>query len=293
MAPASKSINIICVICHQHLEPVFKKNGVPIQECKACRYRAAEISSTAGHTKRLYNDNYFSGGADGYLDYLQDKESLLGRGRWYSHLLAKYGIQNGRLLDVGAAAGVIASGFRSEGWKAEGLEPNQSMVHYGRQQLDLTMHHGSLESMVIDTKFDVISMIQVLAHLTDPAAAFRHASQMTKPGGHWLIKTWNYQSLSARIFRKSWHQYSPPRTLHWFTSHSLNALAAQFQMKFVASGGPQKSISAQHAKSLLRHATSESAFLKFMTCPAALLPDRLMIPYLADDLSWYLFQNDN
>lgn len=166
------------------------------------------------------------------------------------------------------------------------------MVDYGRRELNLTMHEGSLESIELTEQFDVVSIIQVLAHLTDPAEAFRRASELTKPGGHWLIETWNYQSWTARFFGKSWHQYSPPRTLHWFTPNSLTALAAQFGMHGIASGRPDKSITAQHAKSLLQHATAESPLLKLATSPAALLPDRLKIPYLTDDLAWYLFQKD-
>lgn len=245
------------------------------------------------HTNRFYADDYFSDGADGYSDYLRDDEILQNRGSWYGRLLTKHGITKGRLLDIGAAAGFLAKGFQQEGWDAQGLEPNESMVDYGRHVLNLTMHEGSLESIELSEEFDVISIIQVLAHFTDPAKAFCKAATATKPGGHWLIETWNYKSLAARFFGKSWHQYSPPRTLHWFTPNSLTALAAQFGMQSVASGRPDKSITAQHAKSLLQHATAESSFLKLATSPAALLPDRLKIPYPADDVAWYLFRKDS
>lgn len=282
----------VCVVCSHELKQVFEKNNVPVLECADCRYRAADMDVTSDHTDRLYADDYFFGGGDGYSDYLNDGEILQGRGRWYGRLLAKHGIRDGQLLDVGAAAGFLASGFQQEGWSAHGLEPNQSMGDYGRRKFNLAMHSASLESVNLTEQFDVVSIIQVLAHLTDPSEAFRKAAELTKPGGHWLIETWNYQSLVARFFGESWHQYSPPRTLHWFTPHSLTALAAQFGMKRIASGRPDKTITAQHAKSLLKHATASSALLKFATAPAALIPGRLKIPYPADDIGWYLFRKE-
>lgn len=282
-----------CVVCSSKMMPLFEKNGVPVLECRDCQYRAAGMEATAEHTDQFYADDYFFDGADGYSDYLKDGEILKGRGQWYGRLLEKHAITTGRLLDVGAAAGFLAKGFEGQGFSAEGLEPNQSMVEFGRQQLNLNMHQGSLESTQLSEPFDVVCIIQVLAHLTDPAQAFDQASQLTKPGGHWLIETWNYRSMAARIFGKSWHQYSPPRTLHWFTPPSLAAIAAKFGMQRIAMGRPDKSITAQHAKSLLKHATSGSTALKIATAPAALIPNRLKIPYLADDVNWYLFRKND
>lgn len=282
-----------CLICTSEMKPVFEKNEVPVMDCPDCHYRAAGISVCDSHTESLYGDDYFFEGGDGYTDYLDDGHVLEARGRWYGRLLRKHGVPSGRLLDVGAAAGFLASGFQTEGFEAEGLEPNHTMVQFGRQDLGLQMHHGTLENFDLAPTFEVISMVQVLAHLTDPAEAFRRAAQLTLPGGHWLIETWNYKSMSARFFGKSWHQYSPPRTLHWFTPSSLECLAAKFGMQKIASGRPDKSITAGHAKSLLKHATADSSFLKIATSPAALIPDRVKIPYLADDVKWYLFQKND
>lgn len=285
-------MNSICVVCSAAMKLVFVKNDIGIQECKKCRYRAADMEVASDHTNQFYADDYFSDGADGYSDCLKDNKILQSRARWYGRLLAKHGITKGRLLDVGAAAGFMAKGFEQEGWESHGLEPNQSMVEYGRDILNLNMHQGTLESVELPDQFDVVSIIQVMAHFTDPGKALCKAAAMTKPEGHWLIESWNYQSLTARIFGKSWHQYSPPRTLHWFTPTSLTAVAKKFGMSCIASGRPDKSITAQHAKSLLRHATDGSALSRLATSPAGLLPDRLKIPYPADDVAWYLFRRE-
>ena len=73
-------------------------------------------------------------------------------------------------------------------------------------------------------------MIQVVAHFHDLQSAFSAAAEHTRPGGHWLIETWNCRSLkAARFFGSEWHEYSPPSVLQWFTPTSLERLSSNYQ----------------------------------------------------------------
>ncbi len=281
-----------CVVCEQPVREVFRKHEIGVLHCSACGHRCADLTPQPGHTAELYADDYFTAGADGYADYVADGEIVRRRGRWYARMLAGQGVPPGRVLDVGAAAGFFLSGLMDEGWSGCGLEPNAGMVRYASETLGLSMHQGVLESASVDEQFDLVSMVQVMAHLVDPLAALQHAAEHTRPGGYWLIETWNYSSLTARVFGRAWHQYSPPRTLHWFSPGSLRALAARFGMQEVAAGRPDKSISGKHARSLLRHAMGDSLLARIATAPSRLLPDRLRIPYPADDLNYRLFRNE-
>lgn len=240
-----------------------------------------------------YDDDYFTDGADGYVNYVGDGEIVRQRGLWYAGLLRKYGVPTGRMLDVGAAAGFFLKGMIDAGWTGFGLEPNQKMGHYACTELHVDVRTGTFESLEVGEEFDLISMIQVVAHLTDPRAAFERAVQRTKVNGYWLIETWNHRSLAARLFGRAWHEYSPPRTLHWFSTDSVRNLAGQFGMQIVGSGHPDKSISAEHAKSLLRHTVGSHIAARALLSPLRLVPDRIRIPYPADDLKWYLLQRQS
>jgi ubiquinone/menaquinone biosynthesis C-methylase UbiE len=149
---------------------------------------------------------------------------------------------------------------------------------------------GSLEEFHTSECYDLISMIQVIAHFVDPRQALEAAQQVTRPGGFWLIETWNRESWTARAFGKRWHEYSPPSVLQWFSPAGLCSLAAQFGFREAARGRPSKWINAAHAKSLLQYRLKDSPLDQIFAVASRLIPDRLALPYPAEDLFWILFQ---
>jgi SAM-dependent methyltransferase len=241
------------------------------------------------HIAATYDDRYFEGGAAGYQDYLSEAGILIGHGRRYGRLMADYS-KVGRVLDVGAAAGFVLKGYMESGWRGEGIEPNPRMAEYARTRLGVQVTTGSLENFHADTAFDLVSMIQVIAHFINPKSALKAADSLTRPGGFWLIETWNRESLTARLLGKHWHEYSPPSVLHWFSPKGLNRLAAEFSFREVARGKPNKWITGRHAKSLVRYRLESAHLGRPFTSLVRLLPDSLNLPYLAEDLFWMIFQ---
>ena len=164
------------------------------------------------------------------------------------------------------------------------------MAAHAREQLGLDVTEGTLEDLPREQPYDVISMIQVVAHFPDIQRALAAAARATAPHGWWLIETWDCGSLTARAFGGSWHEYSPPSVLHWFTRRSLQLLAAQHGFDQVATGRPKKFLNAGHAKSLLRHALGGLGRSRLFDLTSRLLPDRVQLPYPAEDLFWSLFR---
>jgi SAM-dependent methyltransferase len=174
--------------------------GIRLQDCINCRHRFAEIVADEMHVSEVYSDAYFSAGGAGYSGYFTEAELLRGRGRMYARKLEKYISEKGNILDVGAAAGFILQGFIDEGWQGIGLEPNAGMANYGVKNLNLAIRQGSLENYQTRQRFDLISMIQVVAHFYDPRKGFENASSLLSGNGFLLIETWNRDSFSAKVF---------------------------------------------------------------------------------------------
>ena len=246
-----------CPLCHSSTYRLFNKYGYWIRECKICHHCFAEISSSAEHLGHVYRDAYFKGDIAGYPDYLSEANILLECGRQYGALLTQY-TPPGRILDVGAAAGFILKGFQESGWRGVGLEPNLSMSDYGRTHLDLQIETGCLEEFSPIQQFDVVSMIQVVTHFFDIQRAIQKAVMLTRPGGFWLIETWDRESWFARILGKHWHEYNPPSACTGFPLLSLAEFVAQFGFSEVARGRPAKRLSGAHAKYVLRHTLQTS-----------------------------------
>ena len=133
-------------------------------------------------------------------------------------------------------------------------------------------------------------MIQVIAHFLDPPAAMAQAASLLAPGGFVLIETWDRESYATKLFDQSWHEYSPPSVVQWFSKDGLNSLAGKTGLKLVATGRPQRSIHAGHAASLLRFKLNGSLAGKVAGPLLGLVPSGLKLPYLGDDLFWALYR---
>ncbi len=271
-----------CPLCSSASSGAFEIKGFAIRDCVNCRHRFAEIAADESHVAANYDDAYFNGGGAGYADYTAEADLLRKRGRMYAGKIARFA-QRGRMLDVGAAAGYILKGFADSGWNGMGLEPNASMATFGREQLGLDMRQGSLESLDTDERFDLVSMIQVAAHFFDQKTAFETAYKLLSKDGLLLIETWNRDSISARLFGKNWHEYSPPSVLHWFSKTGLTSFLNGLGFERIGGGWPSKKISGGHVRSLLKYRLGDNFLLKA-------IPEKFNFPYPSEDLFWALYK---
>jgi SAM-dependent methyltransferase len=272
-----------CPLCDSESRFAFEAKGYPLRDCMKCAHRFAAIAAGEAHVAEVYGDDYFSGGGAGYADYLGEAEMLSSRGAMYAKMLEKYSGKKGKMLDVGAAAGFLLKGFIENGWQGVGLEPNAEMARYGRDKLNLDIREGSLESFETGGRFDLVSMIQVAAHFYAPRQAFEKARDLLADDGLLLVETWNRSSLSARIFGRHWHEYSPPSVLQFFSEKGLTEFLRKTGLEKIAGGRPSKKISGAHARSLLRYRIGDRFVLK-------LIPEKINIPYPSEDLFWALYK---
>jgi SAM-dependent methyltransferase len=201
-------------------------------------------------------------------------------------------MQPGRVLDVGAAAGFILKGLHNTGWAGMGIEPNAHMADHERSALGVNVQAGTLEQLGTDEQFDLVSMIQVVAHFYDIRQAFEKAAAATTPSGYWLIETWDKDSFVARMLGSGWHEYSPPSVLHWFSPATLGRLTSQYGFSEVARGKPEKWLNGAHVKSLLGYKLAGSVLQRPASALMGLMPDNLPIPYPTFDLFWALYRKD-
>lgn len=272
-----------CPLCQSGSTFAFSAKGFPLNDCTRCGHRFAAIAAGEAHVRDVYDDAFFNGGGAGYPDYLREAALLEQRGVTYAKRIRSVTAKTGKLLDVGAAAGFLLRGFQSEGWQGVGLEPNAEMARYGREQLGLDNRQGTLETLETDETFDLVSMIQVVAHFYDPRTAFAKARALLNDGGLLLVETWNRDAVSARLLGRHWHEYSPPSTLHFFSEQGLSDTLTTLGFEKVAGRRTMKKISGAHVKSLLKYRLGDLSLLNA-------IPDHLNIPYLSDDLFWALYK---
>jgi hypothetical protein len=132
--------------------------------------------------------------------------------------------------------------------------------------------------------------LQVIAHLVDPRAEMRRVVERIRPGGLWLVETWDRESWTARLFGRRWHEYSPPSVLHWFSRRGLSALARELGFQPMATGRPRRRIRGRHARSLVEHTLEGSFLAPVVRRSLRQLPEDASIPYPGDDLFWALYR---
>lgn len=283
--------SVPCPVCASTTVPLFQVHGYWICDCSSCGHRLTDLEPDVNHVVTVYGDDYFQNGDAGYPDYVGQGDLVRERGIYYAGLMERFA-QPGSVLDVGAAAGFLLQGFIEAGWNGRGIEPNARMAAHARDELGIEVARGTLEEVALERTFDLLCMVQVVAHFHDLQRAFTQAARMTRRGGYWLIETWDRSSLTARLFGRRWHEYSPPSVLHFFSKSGLARTAAQFGFRPVADGRPPRRINIQHAQSLLAHKLEPSNLARGLRRLTGILPESLSIPYPGNDLFWMLLQRE-
>ncbi len=277
------------ISCKEEKKLLFEKKGYPILECKQCGHRFIEIPDPKEHLSKVYSDDYFFAGKDGYPNYLNKKNILYKQGLRYAKLIAKY-TKPGKVLDIGSAAGFILKGFEDSGWICRGIEPNETMAAYGREKLKLDIRTGVIETLETNERFDLINMIQVIGHVYDLDKTLQNVTSLLKKGGLVLVESWDSKSITARMMGKNWHEYCPPSVARWFSDATLSILFKYYGFELIAKGHPFKKINADHAFSFLEGRSFKLIFKKRMIDAINRFVGKLTFIYPLRDVKWYVFR---
>ena len=132
--------------------------------------------------------------------------------------------KSGRLLDVGCGAATLLEAARRGGWTAEGTEVSEAAVANARA-LGFNVFFGGLtEARLPSEHYDVVTAVEVLEHLLDPASLLREVARILRPGGLLWITTPHSRGISARLLGTSWSVVSPPEHIQLFSARGLRLL---------------------------------------------------------------------
>lgn len=109
------------------------------------------------------------------------------------------------LLDVGCSFGFLLDVARSNGWHTYGVELSDFASEYARTKLGLNVYSGQLTDFTFAKgQFNVITMCDILEHITDPIAHLRATYKYLEDEGLLVITTPNIESLLAKLFKQKW-----------------------------------------------------------------------------------------
>jgi 2-polyprenyl-3-methyl-5-hydroxy-6-metoxy-1,4-benzoquinol methylase len=139
-----------------------------------------------------------------------------------------------RLLDVGAADGLLSRHLTARGWKVTALEADATAAAAAEPHCERVIV-ADLDAALpsLDPVFDAIVCGDVLEHLAHPAPALRSLAEALAPGGVVVVSVpnvahlWMRLSLLAGRFDYAERGILDRTHLRFFTERSLRALLAE------------------------------------------------------------------
>lgn len=104
------------------------------------------------------------------------------------------------ILDVGCGNGEFLRAAIEAGFGAEGYDISEAAVAHCRG-LGLKARHGDFLTLDFERRFDLITLWDVLEHLTDPRATLARCRALLAPGGILFLKTPGTGALSVNLAR--------------------------------------------------------------------------------------------
>ena len=203
----------------------FIKDGYSIYRCGDCGLQFVHPQPSVEEILAIYGPDYFRRGNKYSLETgVPTSNPNLENDRTRMRLVKRHK-SSGRLLDVGCAMGDFLALARDEGFEVTGVEVASSAADHVRDKLGIEVHNCDLPTAGLPpSSFDIITLWDVIEHLTNPHPTLREAFRLLRPGGVLLASTGDAGALFARIMGKYWHLLTPPQHLFFHSRKSLETL---------------------------------------------------------------------
>ncbi len=221
--------HINCPSCDtNNCKPQFKVKQWHIVQCNNCNLVYTNPRLTNEAIKNLYELNYFNNNQYGYINYNDNphlKKSNFAK--WIIQALPYIKIKNTtRALDVGCAAGFAFSVLEQHKIAVDGVELDANYIQQLRSK-GYTIYDKPLLQNDYKHKYNLITLFDVVEHLTDLDAHFKCLHSILQNEGIVVIVTPNFASMQRKIFGKRWFQFKPLEHINYFTINTLTTIASR------------------------------------------------------------------
>lgn len=108
------------------------------------------------------------------------------------------GLRGKKVLDVGCGGGLLSEGMAERGAQVTGIDLSEKALGVARLHLlesgrSVDYRHVSAEELAADApgSFDVVTCLEMLEHVPDPASTVAACARLVKPGGQVFLSTLN------------------------------------------------------------------------------------------------------
>jgi SAM-dependent methyltransferase len=168
---------IACHVCSNTEDVSYLEvRGYRIAECGKCGLWYVNPQPTPEELREFYA-NYDDG------EQWRKREEHFNRGVRRAILRFR---RSGTVLDIGCGSGNFLQCMKVAGFSVFGIEPSESGSEFAREEHGIEIYKGMIEEYLAvqgGLRFDVISLLNVIEHLPDPAQTLEQLKQILAPGG--------------------------------------------------------------------------------------------------------------
>lgn len=111
---------------------------------------------------------------------------------------ARAGLAGKKVLDVGCGGGILSESMAHRGAKVTGIDLGEAplavaRLHAQEHGINVDYQHISVEALAAKQPgcYDVVTCMEMLEHVPDPASVIRACSALVRPGGYVFFSTLN------------------------------------------------------------------------------------------------------
>lgn len=217
---------------------LIEKSGFEVVRCRSCHLIYVKNPPTDEQRSRLYS---FDAGYHTDLHREETSRAFHERESIANLKILLKHVSSGSLLDIGCSTGLFLKAAREIGWSGEGLEYSQDTARIAREENGICVTAGELKSSTFAiNSFDVVTMWDVLEHVSDPLHTLRLIRDIITPTGWLIVKTPDadglFPSLSLKLAKLLgyWGHAEPPGHLYQFSTQTLGSMVELAGFEVVA-----------------------------------------------------------
>ena len=157
--------------------------------------------------------------------------------RRHKRIIDRYVAGPGTLLDIGCASGAFLRAMHDGGWKGDGVEPSESQFARATKLAggSYTIQNCMLQDASLPNNYDLVTLWDVLEHVTDPVDFLQLAASHLKTGGHLALNVPRIDSPMARVLGSRWPLLLAEH-LNYFTIPSLRTCGKAAGLRLMNTG---------------------------------------------------------